>query len=79
MNVIRGFLARAAVVSVVIALAFSMNLQRVTAQEADAGAAAGVPEPADVLVTNVFFDTFIVDALSDLSLQTGIPILRIQR
>lgn len=31
--------------------------------------------PADVFVTNVFFDTFIIDALSDLSLDSGIPIL----
>lgn len=41
-----------------------------------AGAEALVPEePHDVLVTNVFFDTFIIDALSDLSLDSGIPIL----
>lgn len=32
-------------------------------------------EPHDVLVTNVFFDTFILDALSDLSLDSGVPIL----
>lgn len=32
-------------------------------------------EPFDVLVTNVFFDTFILDALSDLSMDSGIPIL----
>lgn len=75
MNGIRSFLAWAAILSVIIALAFSLNSQHVTAQEGNVSAATGVPEPADVLVTNVFFDTFIVDALSDLSLQTGIPIL----
>src|SRR5690625_1787330 len=32
-------------------------------------------DPSEVFVTNVFFDTFIVDALSDLSLDSGIPIL----
>lgn len=36
---------------------------------------SAVDEPTEVLVTNVFFDTFIVDALSDLSLDSGIPIL----
>ena len=39
------------------------------------GSGAGMPEPSDILVTNVFFDTYILDALSDLSLDSGIPIL----
>lgn len=35
----------------------------------------GTSPPDDVLVTNVFFDTFILDALADLSMDSGIPIL----
>lgn len=27
------------------------------------------------LVTNIFYDTFVIDALSDVSVQTGIPII----
>lgn len=32
-------------------------------------------EPFDAIVNNVFFDTYITDALQDVSLQTGVPIL----
>lgn len=35
----------------------------------------GVPEPYDLLVNNVFFDTYITDAIRDISMQTGVPIL----
>lgn len=38
-------------------------------------AETGMNPPDDVLVTNVFFDTFILDALADLSMDSGIPIL----
>lgn len=29
----------------------------------------------DILISNIFFDTFIIDALSDISIQAGIPII----
>src|SRR5690606_10248498 len=38
-------------------------------------AAAGVEEPVDVRVDDVFFDTFIRDALANISIQTGVPIV----
>ena len=44
---------------------------QVYAQEAD----YAVPEPWDALVNNVFFDTYITDAIRDVSMQTGVPIL----
>lgn len=57
--------------AVVVALALLAASWSAAAQESG----LMISEPMDVLVTNVFFDTFIVDALSDLSMQTGIPIL----
>lgn len=57
--------------AVVVALALLAASWSADAQESG----LMISEPMDVLVTNVFFDTFIVDALSDLSMQTGIPIL----
>lgn len=36
---------------------------------------AEVGEPYDELVNNVFFDTYITDAIRDISMQTGVPIL----
>lgn len=73
MNWIRSS-GRAAVVNIGLLLVLSLAGGMALAQE-DVGSVAGVPEPVDVLVTNVFFDTFILDALSDLSLDSGIPIL----
>lgn len=35
----------------------------------------GASEPYDELVNNVFFDTYITDAIRDISLQTGVTIL----
>lgn len=32
-------------------------------------------EFAEVLVSNIFYDTYIVDALNDISIQTGVPII----
>src|SRR5690606_28022448 len=46
-----------------------------TASALPAFALDGTGEPYDALVNNVFFDTYITDALQDVSLQTGVPIL----
>lgn len=61
----------------ILALAVVVALALLAASWSAAAQESGlmISEPMDVLVTNVFFDTFIVDALSDLSMQTGIPIL----
>lgn len=67
-----GVRRRAAGVALVVLLCLAAAGGRAWAQENRSG---GVPEPVDVLVTNVFFDTFILDALADLSVETGIPIL----
>lgn len=40
-----------------------------------ADAVEGAAEPYDLLVNNVFFDTYITDALRDISMQTGVPIV----
>lgn len=63
---------RTVVFGVVLALLLAWAAGAGRAHE---GGDGGVPEPVDVLVTNVFFDTFILDALSDLSLDSGVPIL----
>lgn len=70
MNVYRGTanVTRAACLAVCLVLA--VGWVRAAATEG-----AGVPEPYEVLVNNVFFDTFITDAIRDISLQTGVPIL----
>lgn len=62
------------VIRAVIALALVALLLSVVGTGARAQT-LGIDEPNDVLVTNVFFDTFIIDALSDLSLDSGIPIV----
>lgn len=68
MKTIRRTVGRSALVLIAVVLLLASAPGLVGAEEA-------IPEPTDVLVTNVFFDTFIVDALSDLSLDSGIPIL----
>jgi len=60
--------------NIIVALLLTLSLSFVISSHA--GAAASVPEEHyDLRVDNIFFDTFIRDALSDISMQTGVPIV----
>lgn len=57
------------IILIVLISFFMINIAgiNITAQEAE--------ELEEILVNNIFYDTFIMDALSDLSAQTGVPII----